>query len=347
MLDTTKLLLDFSAATGVSGQESEAAQYASGLLKPFGNVEVTPLGSVLCTVKIPEPGQPHILLDAHIDEIGLIVTSIEEKGFLRVAGCGGMDRRILMAYPVRVHGQHGPVDGVVCSVPPHLSAGEKKKNPKVDELFIDIGYTKEEAEKRVCPGDRITLSASSRALLNGLVSGKALDDRAGCAAHLKALEYLEGRSLGCGLTVVFSSMEEVGGMGARTAAYQTAPTHAIAVDVSFGRTPDAAKEKTGELGKGPMIGFAPILSAEMSRELVSLAKESKIPFQYEVMGGRTGTNADAIAVARRGVATGLLSIPQKYMHTPIEAVAVDDVENTGKLIAAYITTLGERSSRNV
>jgi endoglucanase len=225
-----------------------------------------------------------------------------------------------------------------------LSAGEKKKNPKVDEVSIDIGYSKEEAEKRVFPGDRVTLLAPARELLNGITSGRALDDRAGCVSLVKALEYLEGRQLNCGLSVLFSTLEEVGGMGAKTAAYRAAPTHAIAVDVSFAHTPDAAKEKCGILGKGPMVGFAPILSREMSRELVNLAEKNRIPFQREVMGGRTGTNADDIAIARAGVLTGLVSIPQKYMHTPIEAVAVEDVENTGKLLAAYILSLSERGS---
>jgi endoglucanase len=131
-------------------------------------------------------------------------------------------------------------------------------------------------------------------------------------------------------------MEEVGGQGAKTAAYQVSPTHAIAVDVSFAHTPDAKKEKCGELKKGPMIGYAPILSRAMTEGMIAAAKANDIPFQNEVMGGRTGTNADSIATSRGGVACSLLSIPQKYMHTPIETVAVEDVENTGRLIAAYL-----------
>jgi endoglucanase len=209
----------------------------------------------------------------------------------------------------------------------------------VDELYIDIGYSKTEAEARVSPGDRVTPLAPARPLLNGIVSGRALDNRAGCAALLKALEYLGGRKLDMGLSVLFSSMEEVGGMGARTGAYIAEPTHAVAVDVSFAHTPDAKPEKTGILGKGPMIGFAPILSAATSAALCDLAKENRIPFQREAMGGRTGTNADVIATSRYGVKTGLVSIPLKYMHTPVEAVSVEDVENTARLIAAYCVAL--------
>ena len=343
MPDTKQILLDFSAMAGVAGAESEPVKYAAGLLEKFGKVRHTALGGVLCTVSGPKEGKPHLLLDAHIDEIGMVVTFVGDNGFLRVTNIGGIDRRALMASPVSVHTQSGRVTGVVCSTPPHLTdSASAKKNPKLDELYIDIGFSKEEAEKRVSPGDRVTLLSPSGELLGGIVSGKALDDRAGCAALLKALELLDGCDLDMGLTVLFSSMEEVGGMGAKTAAYTVNPTHAIAVDVSFAFTPDAKPEKCGILGKGPMVGFAPILAADISRELCVLAEQNDIPYQKEVMGGRTGTNADNIAVSRNGVRTGLISIPQKYMHMPVESVSVCDVENTAKLLAAYIKKLGGR-----
>lgn len=334
-MDTKQLLLQFSAVCGVAGRETEAADYAKKLLEPYGAVTVSPLGSVICAVREPALGGDHILLDAHIDEIGMVVTFITDDGFLRVGPCGGIDRRLLAASPVTVHTAEDAINGVVCSVPPHLSDGEKK-NQKVEDIYIDIGLSGEEAEAAVLPGDIVTLQSASRALLNGLVSGKAIDDRAGCVAHLKALEYLGDTKLSCGLTVVFSSMEEVGGQGAKTAAYTAAPTHAIAVDVSFAFTPDSRKDKCGALKQGPMIGFAPILDRELSDKLAEVAKAQDIPCQREVMGGRTGTNADSIVTAQGGVVTGLISIPQKYMHTPIETVAVQDVEDTGKLIAAYI-----------
>lgn len=340
-MDTTKLLLEFSSKTGVAGFERDAAKYGGKLLSAFGSTRVSPLGSVICTVREPVEGGMHIMLDAHIDEIGLIVSYIEEKGFLRVSACGGVDRRLLQASPVTAHTKNGPVKGVVCSVPPHLGKDkESPKNKRIDEIYIDIGASsKAEAEELVRLGDRVTLDSAPRELLNGLVSGKAIDDRAGCAAILKALEYLDGKGFNCGLTAVFSSMEEIGGQGAKTAAYEVSPTHAVAVDVSFAHTPDSKKELCGELGKGPMIGFAPVLSPEMSRRLRELAEENAIPYQTEVMGGKTGTNADHIATARAGVRTALVSIPQKYMHTPVETVAVSDVENTGRLIAAFILSL--------
>lgn len=337
-MDIQTLLLEFSARFGVTGCENElgAAEFAAQQLGRFGEVSTTPLGSVVCTVRKPKPNTPHILLDAHLDEIGLTVASVGEKGFVRVGPRGGIDRRLMAASPVTIHTGSRSVHGVVCSTPPHLSGNAEKINPKIEDLWVDIGLDEEAARKAVSPGDIITIDSHPRALLGGLVSGKALDDRAGCVSLLAALDFLGDAPLDCGLTVCFSSMEEVGGQGAKTAAYQIAPSHAIVVDVSFAHTPDARKDKCGELRKGPMIGFSPALDRAMSHRLTEIARANDIPYQYEVMGGQTGTNADEILTVRGGVKCALLSVPQKYMHTPIEVVAVQDVENTGRLIADYL-----------
>ena len=338
-MNTKELLLAFSALNGVSGAETEAAKYACEWLSNFGAVRISPLGSLICSVCAPKRGKPHIMLDAHIDEIGMIITFIEDKGFLRVGACGGVDRRVLLSSPVTVHTQTGAVNGVVCSIPPHLGK-ENDKNKPVDEIIIDVGASsKKNAEKLVTPGDRVTLKSNPAELLNGLVSGKALDDRAGCTAIIKALEALAGALPDCGLTAVFSSMEEVGGQGAKTAAYEVNPTHAVAVDMSFAYTPDSERKDCGELRKGPMVGFAPILDHGLSNMLCRIAEENGIPFQCEVMGGKTGTNADWIAIAQGGVKTALLSVPLKYMHTPIETAAAEDIENTAKLLAAFVKKL--------
>ena len=343
-LDTKQLLLAFSSLTGVSGREDAVAEYAATLLAPFGPVERTPLGSVICRVQPPQQNGPHLLLEAHMDEIGMITTFIDDSGFLKVASCGRMDARTLSAAPVWVHTQNGPLPGVICSTPPHLSVGQKQQTPAVADIAIDIGFDGPGAKQRIQLGDRITLAAPARLLgvSDTLVSGKALDDRSGCVAHLKALEYLVGNiPASIGLTVAFTSLEEVGGMGAKTTAYTVGPTHAISIDVSFAMTPDSTRTDCGLLGAGPMIGFAPILSDSLSRQLVALAQEQDIPYQREIMSGRTGTNMDQIATSRGGVIGGLISIPQKYMHTPIEVVDATDVENTAKLVAAYVRHLGQ------
>ena len=334
-MNTGELLLELSAINGVSGTEGSVVNYLKELLAGRGELEVTALGSLLCHVKPPKVNGKHILLDAHIDEIGMVVTHIAENGFLRVANCGGVDRRLLAASPVIIHTSKGNLDAVICSIPPHLQGSEEKKNPRVDEIYIDTGFSYEECVGRIKLGDRVTLRSYPTALLNGNVSGKALDNRAGCAVLIKALEKLA--DINCGLTLMFSSLEETGGQGACTGAYGINPTHAIVTDVSFAHTPDSPREKCGILGEGPMIGIAPLLNRNLSEKLRELAEEKNIPYQIEVMGSTTGTNADSVSTIRGGVKTALISIPLRYMHTPIEIVSPDDIENTAALMAALAT----------
>ena len=331
-MKTGELLLKLSAINGVSGTEDSVVKYLEELLRGKGDLEVTPLGSLLCRVKSPKPGGVNILLDAHIDEIGMVVTYIAENGFLRVASCGGVDRRLLAASPVIIHTQNSDLDAVVCSIPPHLQGNGEKKNPAIDEIYIDTGLSAGECNRLIKPGDRITLRSYPAELLNGCVSGKALDNRAGCAVLIKALELLD--KLDCGLTLMFSSLEETGGSGAKTGAYSVAPTHSVVVDASYAHTPDSPREKCGILAEGPMIGISPVLNRELSARLHTLAEEHEIPHQTEVMGSSTGTNADYIASIRGGVKTALVSVPLRYMHTPIEVVSPVDVENTAALVAA-------------
>ncbi|MEG2597483.1 MAG: M42 family peptidase, partial [Oscillospiraceae bacterium] len=273
----------------------------------------------------------------HIDEIGMIVTYITDEGFLKVAPCGGMDMRLLLAQEVVIHGNR-PISGIVCTKPPHLTSEEEtKKVPQIDEISIDTGYKKAELESLVSLGDRVTLKSNFTEMLNGKIISKSLDDRACMVCILYALEQLKGKALDCSLTVVFSAQEETGGAGAAISSYKVNPDVAIAVDVSFAHTADADEKKCGKMGKGPMIGMAPMLNRLLSNELLILAKERNIPYQIEVITGRTtGTNADEISISRGGVKTGVLSLPLKYMHMPIEMIALSDVENVGRLLAEYL-----------
>ena len=338
-MDIKKTLFEFTQVNGTSGVENNAIEYAEKVLAPYGKVEVTPLKSVICTVKEPEEGKPHIMLEAHMDEIGLVVTHIDDQGFLKVANIGGVDRNSVMAAPVTVHTKTGDIKAVVCSIPPHLS-DDHSKLPKITEISIDTGLSKEEVDAKVRLGDRITFDSIPADMLNNTVTCKAEDDRACCVIMLRVLELLKDEKLDCGLSVVFSSMEEVGGQGAKTAAYIVNPTHAIASDVSFAYTPDVKPHQTGKIGEGGLIGYSALLNDEMSDKLVELAKEHDIPYQIEAMGGYgTGTDADEIATTRNGVKTALISLPQKYMHTIIETISIDDMENSAKLIAEYVKTL--------
>lgn len=332
-----ELLEKLCRAHGVSGAESEAARVSAELLKKYMPVRLSPLGSVIGE---KSGSGVHILLDAHIDQIGLVVTAVDADGFLKVAKCGGADVRVLAAADVTVHGKE-KIFGVVTSTPPHLARKEDEgKACGFDDISIDIGMTKEEAEKLVSPGDRITFNGGFDTLLNGRIASPSVDDRAGAAAILRCLELLEGKKYDCALTVMFSSQEETGGSGAQTGAFAAQADEAIAVDVSFASAPGVSSEKYASLGGGTMIGFAPSLDYEMSRKLEKLAADKNIPAQPEVMGGRTGTNGDEIQISGRGCKTALLSIPIRNMHTAAEVCDAEDIENTARLMAEYILERG-------
>ncbi len=335
--EVAALLEKLCSAKGVSGAENRAAHVASELLGKYMPVKTDPLGSVMGTVG---EGDVHILLDAHLDQIGLVVTAVDEDGFLKVAKCGGADIRVLAAAEVTVHGKED-IFGIITSTPPHLSKPEDSGKAKnFDEIAVDIGMKREDALKLVSPGDRITFNGGFSKLLGNRVASPSIDDRAGVAAILRCLEMLENKELNCKLSVLFSVQEETGGSGAQTGAFSACADEAIAVDVSFATAPGISSEKYASLGGGTMIGYAPSLDYGMSRMLSDIAEKNGVPNQPEVMGGKTGTNCDEIQVSGKGVKTALLSIPLRNMHTAVEVCDLEDIENTAKLMAEYIIERG-------
>lgn len=338
MKELTELLRRLCDAPGTSGWEDAAAAVLMKELEamaPLAEIRKDAMGNV--TAFLGDKTAPRqILMDAHLDQIGLVVTHITDDGFLKVANVGGMDRRVLPCSSVTVWGRE-TIPGVVSFLPPHLTKSDGDKYPELTEYSIDIGRTKEEAEAVISLGDRILVNGPVQPLLGTRVTGAALDDRAGCAALLLCAKALNDRILDCGVTFAFTGREEVGCEGAKTAAYLIEPTEALVVDVTFGDQPGVSKEKTGRLGGGPMIGVAPSLDRRMKDTLVSLAKEMELPYQLEVMGGTTGTNADTITVTKEGIPTVTLSIPLRYMHTPAEVIDTDDVITTARLLTAYVT----------
>ena len=330
-----ELLFQLCGAVGTPGDEQFAAQCAKKALEPYcTDVTIDHMGNVIGFMG-DKNAERQVMLDAHIDQIGMIVTQIDEDGFLHVAPCGGVDRRVLPGAPVTVYG-HEILTGIVCCLPPHLVEDDGNKVEPVDKMAVDLGLTKEEAEQKVSLGDRIIINGEPRTLLNHRVSSAALDDRAGCVALIRCAQLLYDKPLKCGLTILLSTREETGSQGAKTGAFRIFPTEAIAVDVSFADQPRVGAYKCGTLGAGPMIGVSPTLDREMKDKLVHIAKDEEIPYQMEVMGGSTGTNADAIGTTQSGVRTALISIPLRYMHTPVEVVDLEDIERVAKLMASYI-----------
>ena len=274
-----------------------------------------------------------ILFDAHLDQIGMVVTSIK-GGFLKVATAGGIDSRMLAGMRVTVYGKE-IVSGVFCSTPPHLSKSDAVQ--KTEDIFIDTGLG-DRAEDIISVGDRVVFSADFTELAGNKVTGKSLDDRAGCTALIKCAEMLSGKELPCNVVFLLSDMEELGGMGAKTMSFGITPDVAVAVDVSFGNAPDISPDKTGVLGGGAMIGISPVLSNSVTNSLKEIANKNEIKHQLEVMGGKTSTNADKIVDTKCGVPTGLLSIPLRNMHTPIEVVDLNDIISVAEILADFVLT---------
>lgn len=327
---TLKLLKKLTQTPAVGGAEEEIVKLLKDELSEYGEVKVDCMNNITCTF-----GEGvHILLDAHIDEIGLIVTSITEDGFIKFTKCGGIDTRMLCGYEVTVWGEK-PLHGIISTKAVHLQkSGDDKKVADIDDLSIDLGLSFDEINKIVSPGDRITFKRNFTPLLNNQVSASCLDDRAGVAAILLALEKVKNTN--AKITVLFSSQEELGTRGAKVGGYDKSIDAAICVDVSFAYSPGCKSEECGDIGSGVMIGVAPVLNKNMSNDLIKIAKENKIPHQLEIMGGTTSSNADVISVLQTGIPTAFIAVPQKYMHSPVEVVNTKDVEAVANLIAEYI-----------
>lgn len=336
-LDLKNVIFDLSAADGVSGEESCAVQCALKYLKNYTDDCCVKNGNVIGNFGNRKSGTPHILIDAHIDQVGLIVTNIYDSGFIGFSNIGGIDRRLLPAQQVCLHGKK-KLAGVICSTPPHLAGSDNKIN-KIEDFYIDTGMSYEEVSGMVELGDKITFASMPKELLNNRITGPALDDRSGIAAILYSLELLKNEKTDCSFSIVFSSQEELGERGAKIAAFDIDPDIALAVDVSFAYCIGDKEYECGKMGQGPMIGISPSLSREVSDNLIEISKNENIPYQFEVMNGLTSTNADQFSVNRTGCKSCTVSIPLKYMHTPSEIIQIDDVENTGRLIAAYIRSV--------
>lgn len=332
-MDIKSTLKALTAAIGVSGDEFSASSTAAELLRRYADdVEIDSFGNVVGYIKSKKENAKTLMLDAHIDQVGYIVTYIDEKGFLSVGQCGSPDLKTFLAQSVTIHGKTG-VLGVVSTLPPHV--GKENNAPNIDEISIDIGMSKEQAEKVISLGDRVTVNSAFRDLCGNIVSAPAIDDRSGVCAVLAALDMLDGRSPEYNLAVCFSAQEETVLRGAKQTAFRIQPDECIAVDVSFGRTPDSDSKNTAEFSSGVMIGFSSSLDKKMSNDLCSLAKKKNIPHTREVMPESTGTNADAIGDSGKGVKCCTLSFPIRYMHTPVECVDIDDINSTARLICEY------------
>ena len=328
------------ACTAPSGFEAPAAAAAAELLRPLvDEVSIDRMGSVLGVRRSKAPNAPKLLLDAHLDEIGLIVTGIEE-GFLRFRSIGGVDPRMLPGRELTVLAPT-PLRGLVACP----SGGDGDKSVPIPELYVDVGLSQAEAEKAVPIGTPMVYRAGCFPLGEDQICGKAMDDRSCFVTLLRAAELLRDRELDVELWLLGSTREEISGAGAVTGTWSVAPDFCVAVDVTHGRTPDGPADKTFALGGGPAVGVGPNMTRWMTQRMISKAREQGIPYQLEVMSGHTGTNGWEMQISREGVATSVLSLPLKYMHSPIEVLSLSDMEQVARLLAAFAENLGKEAVR--
>ncbi len=278
-----------------------------------------------------------ILLEAHLDRIGLMVSEILDGGFVRFKALGGVDERILPASEVYIMGREVCL-GVIGAVPPHLLGKDDKenKNPKISDMVIDTGLDKEDLIKKISVGDPILLDSKFVELLDGKVSSAALDNRAGMASLFKCLELIKNADIKVNVMIAFSVGEELGLQGARTLIDDIVPDLAVVVDVTHGKTHDSESLDTFELGSGVAICRGPNVDYEITNLVIELAKDNNINYEIEVAPGNTGTNAWAIQTLKKGIPCVLLSIPLRYMHTTVETIAVRDIDAAGKLLSEIV-----------
>jgi endoglucanase len=299
-----------------------------------------------CVAVLNKGGGPRIMLAAHADEIAMAVNYIDDNGFIYVRRMGGIDAAITKAQRVVIHTRSGAVKGVVGNVAPHLSKSDgDPKPPKIHDLFIDIGVdSRKAAEKIVRVGDPITLADEFDILRGDLVVARAFDNRIGTFAVAEALRLLKASEakLNVEICAVSNVQEEVGLLGARQIAYSLKPDVALVVDVTHATDyPTVSKAQHGDIkiGKGPALTHGGCNHPEVVKRLEAVAAKKKIPLQHEAMSATSGTDTDAIFWTRGGIASALISLPNRYMHSPVEIVSLKDLEMIPQLMVGFVQSL--------
>ena len=340
-MDISDMIIELCSMAGPAGFESPVASRVKEMLEPYvSEAYIDVMGNVIGVRRCGRENAVKLLFDAHIDEIGFIITGVEE-GFLRFQALGGVDAHLLPASELKVLTEP-PLYGVIAAMPPHvLKAEDSDKAIKIDDLYLDLGMTQEEAEQIVPVGTPAVYNAGVYKMGEDLVCGKALDDRACVAVILRAMELLKEENLGVDLYVMASAQEEVGRRGAKTGVFAIVPDYCVVVDVGFAKTPDCKAYNAKEQGGGAVITRGPNMNRRFTDMAVNIAEKNDIKYQINVEPtGDSGTNAYAIQVAREGVATAMFELPLKYMHSPVEMASLVDAEAVARLLKEVALSLG-------
>jgi endoglucanase len=326
-----------------SGYERPIQDVVREWAKPLADEVRTDRHGNVLAIRNPQ-GHPRIMLAGHCDQIALMVQHIDDNGFLYVQPMGGWDMQILLGQYLTVWSRTGPITGVISRKAPHLLTNdERNKVPQFTDVWIDIGATdRKEAEELVTPGDTATFALGYRPMRNNLAASPGMDDKVGLWTVMETLRLLKGAPLEAAIYCVSTVQEEIGLRGATTSGYGIHPQVGIAVDVCHASdTPGSDKKQLGEVkvGKGPALFRGPNINPRVFDLLRDRATKSDIPVQLRGAPKATGTDANAIQLTREGVATGLVGIPNRYMHSPVEVVSLDDLDNAAKLLAAFCTAV--------
>ena len=327
------LLEELTNMSAFPGEESNVHDLIKReILKYADKINSLKTGSMFA-IKTGSPGKCSIMLDAHIDEVGAIVSGITEEGFLRIQS-NFIDPKILPGSVIAVHGKK-EIKGVIGIKPFHLTSQEDlEKAFRIQELFVDCGLNKKEIEEIVSIGDSITFSPSF-SKINELVSNKALDDRIGAYVIIEVFKRLKRINHIINVIGHFACQEEFSALGAITSTYVLKPDFAIAIDVTHASSPNVSQKHSSELGKGPTVFIGPSVDRVLNKKIIDTAQKYGIPFQKEV-GILSGTDATYIQIVEKGIPVGVVSIPLRYMHTPVEVVDPQDVEKTINLLSLFI-----------
>ena len=340
------LVEELCMTPGISGFEENIAEIIERELKDVADdIEIDHMGNIIATKKGSSKKGPTVMLASHMDEIGLMVSHVDDKGFIKFATIGGINDQMLMNQTVVIHSKNGDVTGVIGSKPPHVTKPEeRKKVVPYDDMFIDIGAKdKEQALEMISIGDPITFKSWFERFPNNLVMSKALDNRLGCYVMIEVLKRVNSKATVYG---VGTTQEEVGLKGAKVTSFKLNPDMAFALDVTLsGDHPGIKPEEAPVvIGKGPAIILIDasgrgIISPKVVRDLlIGTGEKNDIPYQLEVSSGGT-TDGTAIHLTREGIPTGVLSVPTRYIHTTVSVASMEDVENTIELIVAAINSL--------
>ncbi|HTU26775.1 MAG TPA: M42 family metallopeptidase [Pirellulales bacterium] len=334
--DFLKLLLETPSP---SGYEQRIQAVVRTYVSEFADDVRGDVHGNLIAVRNPS-AKLRVMLAGHCDQIGFVVQHIDSEGFLWIQPVGGWDPQVLVGQKLTVWPEGEPVNGVVARKPIHLLTDEERKVvPKLKDLWLDIGAKdREQAASLVAVGDPVTLELGYRQMLGKRASAPGMDDKTGLWVAIEALRRTKGKRLNCAFYAVSTVQEEIGLRGAMTSTHSIEPHVGIAIDVTHATDcPTIDKKQEGDvaLGKGPVIYRGPNMNPRVVTRLIEAAKEKEIPHQMAANGRATGTDANTIQISRGGVAAALISLPNRYMHSPVEVVSLDDLDHAADLLAEF------------